>query len=195
MIVKIQDKSRIPGISQLGLRFFQLILRSFLLISLLSSCIPSGPYPQMVPTAPSQNPTPEPSAATPLPGRPSYAPGELVDYVVQTGDTLPGLAGHFNTTIAEIRVANPIIPKDVTTLPPGMPMKIPIYFLSLWGSPFKILPDDLFVNGPAQVGFDTVGFVNSQPGWFKDFHDVAAGVDRTGGDPVLGFPSPASGTD
>jgi LasA protease len=42
------------------------------------------------------------------------------------GDTLPALAAHFNTSVEKIRAANPEIPPIVTTLPPGMPMKIPI---------------------------------------------------------------------
>ncbi len=109
-----------------------------------------------------------------------YAPGELVDYQAQSGDTLPALAAHFNTTIAEIRAANPEIPDDATTMPPGMPMKIPIYYLPLWGTPFKILPDSLYVNGPAVVGFDTVRFVAGQPGWLKDFRQYAGGAMRNG---------------
>ena len=94
-----------------------------------------------------------------FPSRPRYAPGELVDYIAQTGDTLPGLAVRFNTTVDEILAANSFIPQDATTMPPGMPMKIPIYYLPLWGSPYQILPDSLFVNGPAQVGFDIEKFV------------------------------------
>src|SRR4030042_3693325 len=64
---------------------------------------------------------------TPLPTRPQYPPGELVDYSAQTGDTLVGIARHFNTTVEEILSANSFIPTDATTMPPGMPMKIPIY--------------------------------------------------------------------
>lgn len=122
--------------------------------------------------------------ATPLPTRPAYSPGELVDYVAQTGDTLPALAAHFNTTVAEIRQANPIIPPDAATMPPGMPMKIPIYYAPLWGSPFKILPDSLFVNGPSQVDFNAVDFVNVQPGWLKDYVGYVAGANRRGGEIV-----------
>jgi murein DD-endopeptidase MepM/ murein hydrolase activator NlpD len=114
-------------------------------------------------------PSPTAIRITPLPTRPNYQPGELVDYTAQTGDTLPALAVRFNTTEREIRENNPVIPKDVTTLPPGFPMKIPIYYRSLWGSPYQILPDWLFINGPAERDFDTVAFVNSQPGWFKTF--------------------------
>jgi murein DD-endopeptidase MepM/ murein hydrolase activator NlpD len=121
---------------------------------------------------------------TPLATRPVYEPGTLVDYAAQPGDTLPALAAHFNTTEAEIRQANPVLPAVVTTLPPGMPMKIPIYYVALWGNSFQILPDALFVDGPAQTGFDTVAFVNSKPGWLKNYTTFAGEKNRTGGEVV-----------
>jgi hypothetical protein len=102
---------------------------------------------------------------TPLPTRPQYTPGTLVEYTVQTGDNVAALASHFNTTPAEILEANPIIPAVTTTLPPGLPLQIPIYYEPIWSSPYQILPDERFVNGPAAVGFDVRAFVNSQPGW------------------------------
>lgn len=114
--------------------------------------------------------------------RPDYSPGELVEYEAQTGDTLPALAAHFNTTVEEIRGANPVLPEEVTTLPPGLPMQIPIYYKSLWGSPYQILPDSLFINGPAQVDFNIVEFVDSQPGWFKDYSQYAGDRNRRGGE-------------
>ncbi|MHC1784626.1 MAG: LysM peptidoglycan-binding domain-containing protein [Anaerolineaceae bacterium] len=120
--------------------------------------------------------------STPIPTRPAYQPGQLVDYTAQTGDTLPALASHFNTTVEEIRETNPIIPSEATTMPPGLPMKIPIYFESLWGSPYQIIPDSLFINGPAQIGFDPVEFVNNQPGWFKNYSEFAGTSDRKGGE-------------
>lgn len=122
--------------------------------------------------------------ATPLPQRPTYEPGQLVSYSVQAGDTLPALAVHFNTTVEEIREANPIIPDRVTTLPPGMPMEIPIYYRAFWGTPFRILPDSLFVNGPAQIGFDTQAFVDEHPGWLKDYRDYVAEENRSGAEIV-----------
>jgi murein DD-endopeptidase MepM/ murein hydrolase activator NlpD len=109
-----------------------------------------------------------------LPTRPAYEPGTLVEYFAQTGDTLPGLAGRFNTTVADIHAANPIIPPDVTTLPAGLPMEIPIYYRAFWGSPYQIIPDGFFVNGPAQIEFDTAAFVASGDGWFSSFNDSAA---------------------
>lgn len=114
-----------------------------------------------------------------MPQRPVYAPGELVDYTAQTGDTLPSLAVRFNTSVDEIRQANPIIPESATSMPPGMPMKIPIYYLPFWGSSYQILPDSLFVNGPAQVGFDTAKFIAGQPGWLKGYTEYAADENRS----------------
>ena len=111
---------------------------------------------------------------TPFPERPRHAPGELVEYVAQGGDTLPLLALRFNTTVEEILQANQFIPASATTMPPGMPMQIPIYYLPLWGTPYRILPDSLFVNGPAQVGFDTAAFVAGQPGWLNGYREYAA---------------------
>lgn len=116
--------------------------------------------------------------------RPNYSPGELVDYKVQSGDTLPSLAAHFNSTEQEIRAANSILPDQLTTLPPGLPLKIPIYFRSLWGSSFQIIPDDAFVYGPRDVGFDAVSYVQQQPGWFKYHQEYAASQWLTGGEIV-----------
>ncbi len=121
---------------------------------------------------------------TPSPTRPVYKPGELVDYTVQTGDTLPALAARFNTTVAEIMEANPIIPQSATTMPPGMPMKIPIYYVPFWGSAYQIIPDSLFVNGPAQVNFNTVEFVSQHSGWLKDYQDYAGSATRSGAEIV-----------
>lgn len=128
--------------------------------------------------SPTEIPTlPEP---TPFPTRPEYTPGELVDYTAQTGDLLPALAARFNTTVDEILAANPFIPSTATTMPPGMPMRIPIYYKPLWGTSYQIIPDGLYVNGPSQVGFDTEAFVASQPGWLKNYVSFAGGKNRTG---------------
>jgi LasA protease len=123
-------------------------------------------------------------AQTPLPTRKTNEPGELVDYTAQTGDSLPALAARFNTTVDEILEANPQIPRDATTMPPGMPMKIPIYFLALWASPFQIIPDHAFVNGPTTVGFNTSAFVESQPGWLKSYRVYAGDKWRNGAEVV-----------
>jgi LasA protease len=152
------------------------------ILLVISACVPA---PRTIPTA-----KPSPSflasatriASTPVPTRASYNPGTLVEYLAQSGDTLPALAAHFNSTVQEIRSANPILPQDVTTLPPGLPMKMPIYYQSLWGSSYKIIPDQEFIFGPSQKKFNTVSFVNSQPGWLKNYEEFVGGRQRKGGE-------------
>ncbi len=125
-----------------------------LVLAILASCTPIQPAIPFVINTPEPTLTPEPEITrTPIPTRPVYAPATIVDYIAQPGDTLPALADHFNTTPDEILEANPLINKEITTLAAGLEMKIPIYYRALWGSQFQIIPDSLFVNGPAQVGF------------------------------------------
>lgn len=126
----------------------------------------SSPQPGFPTPTHTEVPTP-----TPLPTRPIYKAGELVSYIAQTGDTLRGLAGHFNTSVEEIFEANPIIPQSATTLPPGLPMEIPIYYRTFWGTPYQILPDSYYINGPMAIGFDTSAFVAQNPGWLKYFNE------------------------
>lgn len=159
--------------------FDRLLLFLVLTGGILTACQPQQPSPLLVKLTP-ETPTPEAWLPTPMPTRPLYQPGEIVDYTAQSGDTLPALAAHFNTTEAEIREANPVLPKHVTTLPAGLPMKIPIYYKSLWGSSFQIMPDNLFVNGPDQIGFNITDFVNAHPGWLKNHREYSGGKWRTG---------------
>jgi LasA protease len=121
---------------------------------------------------------------TPLPMRTTYKPGELVDYTAQSGDTLPALAARFNTSVEEILQANAHIPHDATTMPAAMPMKIPIYYLALWTSPYQIIPDNAFVDGPTAIGFNTAAFVSSTSGWLKNYEVYAGGKWRSGADMV-----------
>jgi LasA protease len=157
---------------------------TFLVNSLIfTSCIHQAADPG-ISTTPLQNHAGAASfpgtTQTPLPTRTTYSPGELVDYTAQTGDALPALASRFNTTLDEILQANPQIPRDATTMPPGLPMKIPIYYAALWASPFKIIPDHAFVDSPTSIGFNTAAFVQSQPGWLKNYRVYASGEWRSG---------------
>src|SRR5512143_1959361 len=93
------------------------LLNCLLIAAVIVSCAPVSSAPSLADMIPPIPPTPMPA---PTSGRPNYAPGELVHYTAQSGDTLPALAKRFNTTEEEIRTANPIIPMDATTMPPGM---------------------------------------------------------------------------
>ncbi len=166
--------------------------KNMLLIALLSTFMSACVSSPITTEIPIQSGTPVPTetldldinqpnvTTTPLPSRPAYLPGELVDYIAQTGDTLPAIAAHFNTTVQEILLANTFIPASATTMPPGMPMKIPIYYQPFWGSQYQILPDSLFINGPALIGFDTVAFVAEHPGWLNGYFEYAFDGNRTG---------------
>jgi len=154
-------------------------------VAMLAACAaPKSASP--TPVSPASKPVfPTPAAIfTPVSTRPAYGPGELVDYTAQTGDTLPALAAHFNTTEAEIRAVNPIIPQNASSMPPGMPMKIPIYYEPLWGTQYQIIPDSLFVNGPAQSDFDLPAFINAQPGWLKSYTEQLSDGPHSGADIV-----------
>ena len=155
---------------------------SVLLVALwLAACLPMATPAIPLSRVPTANlPSTIENQQLSVPTRPVYNPGELVDYIAQTGDTLPALAAHFNTSEAEIRAANLILPADATTLPPGLPMKIPIYYAPFWGSSYQILPDSLFINGPAQVGFDAQTFVAGKLGWLNGALEYAAGANRSG---------------
>ncbi len=152
-----------------------------LIAMLLSSCVPRQPNNAIENMITPLAPTPVPAPAS---GRPQFGPGELVDYTAQNGDSLPALAARFNTTTEEILAANPIIPRDATTMPVGLPMKIPIYYLPLWGTEYQSIPDHAFVNGPYQIGFNTSAFVATTDGWLKDYRVYAGGRNRSGAEMV-----------
>lgn len=98
-------------------------------------------------------------------------PGELVEYLVQSGDTLPAIAAHFNTTTDEILQVNPEIPREMTTLPPGLPLTIPAYLLPLASSPFQVIPDSEVIYSPSAVDFDIAGEIEARPGFLNSMGD------------------------
>ncbi len=132
------------------------------------------------PTVPSGRPTP-----TPIPTRAPLPQGTLVEYTVQPGDSLTALAARFHTTPDAIRAANPGVSLGLTTLPPGLTLRVPYYYMPTWGSAFQILPDPLFVYGPAVPDLDLEAWVAQYPGWLKDYVGYAADQERTGVDMLL----------
>jgi LasA protease len=169
-------------------KFFRPSFHRFIVISmgaifLLNACIPAATEGSLQETPTVEQPAKEVSV-TPLPTREAFDPGELVDYTVQDGDTVVALAARFNTTVQEIQENNTVLPQTTSTLPPGLPLKIPIYYMPFWGSPYQILPDYLFVNGPAQIAFDTLDFVEKSDGWLKSYRIYAYGDWRTGAELV-----------
>jgi LasA protease len=160
------------------------LINLLLILSMLSACAPQPQMDQgdLIETSEAEQMIEVEPELTPVATRPVYEPGELVDYTVQTGDTVESLAAHFNTTAEEIRKENEVLPATTSTLPPGLPLKIPIYYQALWGSSYQIMPDCLFPNGPAQSEFDVVEYVNNQPGWFKYYTAYTGSKTRQGGE-------------
>lgn len=144
----------------------------------------AAPAPLVLTATPSPAAVLLPEAATPLPTRIAFAPGERIPYLAQSGDTLPAVASHFNTTVDEILAANPNVPADVTTLPPGYPMQIPAYFQPLTGSPFHIVPDSEVVNGPGAIGFDVRQEIERRTGFIAGLSDYAYRRERPAWDVV-----------
>ncbi len=127
---------------------------------------------------------PQEAAATALPKRNPHPPGEIFDYIAQSGDTLPALAAHFNTSEDEIRATNPDIPAAITTFPPGFPLRIPTYYVPLTGPTFKILPDSEVVYSPSAVSFDVESAVRNQPGYLAQMESFAYKRQRKSWDVV-----------
>lgn len=141
----------------------------------LAACTPAELAVAPATDQPAPSPTP---AATSLPTREPHPPGELVDYRAQSGDTLPAIAAHFNTSVGEILSANPGIAASVTTLPPGYPMQVPAYYLPMTGSPFQILPDSEVINGPSAADFDLQREITRRTGFIAGLSDYAYRIDR-----------------
>lgn len=117
-------------------------------------------------------------AQTPLPTRSAHPPGQLLPYQALSGDTLEALAVRFNTSIDEIRQSNPQLPAQVTTLPSGYTLQIPAYYLPFTGTPFQILPDSEFINGPTAIGFEVEDELRRKPGYLSDTSDYAYRLER-----------------
>ncbi|MEL7644904.1 MAG: LysM peptidoglycan-binding domain-containing M23 family metallopeptidase [Anaerolineaceae bacterium] len=141
----------------------------FLLAIVLFTSACTEVRPTYILSAAQQTEEAEQPTSTPFPARPVYAPGTLVDYTAQSGDTLLLLSARFGATVQEILWANPEIPESTATMPPGFPMKMPIYYKPLWGTSYQIIPDSAFVYGPDLMGFDLREYVESSPGWYKQY--------------------------
>ena len=74
--------------------------------------------------APTQTPEPEAPAPTPTPEPEPEAPGPL-EYVVQEGDTVAGIATFFGVDYFDLLAVNSLTEEDATLLQPGDVLVIP----------------------------------------------------------------------
>jgi LasA protease len=162
----------IVGDTHLEMKIRDIFLLVLSIALLLTACSPVNDPSQQVSIFPSATTI---AQGTPQPTATQHTPGDLVDYLVQSGDTLPVLAIRFGTTVDDILKTNPMIPQDVTTLPPGLPMQIPAYFLPLLGPSFQILPDSEVINGPSAVDFKLEDEVRRRAGYLSNLTNYVEG--------------------
>ena len=130
-----------------------------LALLVLSGCVPQASALASTPTASS---TAAPTAIPAATVRP--IPDGYVEYLTQSGDTLPAVAGHFSVSPAAI------IPED--TLPatgiidPGTRLLVPDV-LAETTSPALLFPDSALVFSPHAVGFDVQAFADKQGGYLS----------------------------
>jgi LasA protease len=120
--------------------------------------------------------TPTPNATPP--DRPDPTRSQI--YVVQTGDTLSGIADAFGCTVDEVAAANGIAPD---ALWPGQRLTIPVG-ASQFGPALKLLPDSELVFGPAYIHFHAAEFVSEQGGYLAGYTEEVEGRTRTGAEIV-----------
>lgn len=145
---------------------FQIFLAVVLFSAVTLSGCASSEQPPTQTAGPGSDEQPLPTATTT-----AQVPGVIVDYIALSGDTLEAIAAHFNTTEKEIEELNPNLPTGLTTMPSGLPIKIPAYLLPLTGSDLQILPDSEVVNGPSARGFYTSDEIRRRPGFLGEMTD------------------------
>jgi LysM repeat protein len=157
-------------------------LRGALIVSLLvslSACsrpVEIAPLPTDVPSsappvsAALVSPSPDPTRAAPAP---STEP-----YIVQSGDTLGGIALEYSTTPETIAALNGM--DDVASIGVGQVLSVPIGGIEPVGPATKIAPDSEVVYGPSAAGFDVADFVSRTGGYLRSYTEEVEGETLTG---------------
>jgi LasA protease len=147
----------------------------------VSACRPE-PVATVFPPSPAATGSPTDSewTATALPTRQMSEPGQIIEYAVQSGDTLEAVASHFNTSVEDIRKNNPDLAEKTTTLVPGRILKVPLYLEPFTGTPFQMLPDSEVVASPSMSGFPIQRFVGNSSGYLKTYNEYGFGASLAG---------------
>ena len=164
-IVIASPRAALPTIE--SAKALTLTLISRLVLPPAESALPTAPAaagPELQPAAPAALPTA-------VPVRTRWEFGELLPYVVQSGDTLPALAARFNQTTDAILKANPALAVFQSTLPPGRAINIPASYAPLLGSAFHMLPDSavVYAEAPGNLAEQLQNF----DGWVAHRHEPA----------------------
>lgn len=158
-----------------------------ILAILITACSPAPPtmaqsaVPLPTHAIPTEERSPSTLAATPFPTRTRWEFGEVLPYVVQSGDTLAAIAAHFNALPETIRINNKDFNFDqFTTLPPGQPLIIPAYYAPLMGTPYHIIPDSELVASAGQHMFALKATLLEYNGFLSRYSEYAEEKTRPG---------------
>ncbi|MBL8163554.1 MAG: LysM peptidoglycan-binding domain-containing protein [Anaerolineae bacterium] len=99
---------------------------------------------------------------------------EPQEYVVQSGDTLSGIAAQFGISLDVLIAANALINPDVLSV--GQVINLPEVPRALTPA-FQILPDSRLVKGPGSSAFSTAAFVGQLNGYIRLASDTVDDVN------------------
>jgi len=97
-----------------------------------------------------------------------------VQYVVQAGDSLGGIALQYDISIETLMEANNIA--DPNLLDVGITLNIPAPNPLGEAPSFKVIPDSELVHGPASIYFDLGSFIDGQNGYLETYEQDVNGV-------------------
>jgi LysM repeat protein len=163
---------------------------------LLAGCVKPAPnthpwllntgtsIPAILGTVPETLPTQRPANVpylTPTPDNPHPIPTlrtQILQYTVQSGDTLASIALAYQLDAATLAAANQLSVND--WLQVGQVLTLPIPQPTLSPSTFKIIPDSELVYGPMSANLDVAAFIQSQGGLLSRYSEEVDGVVWTG---------------
>lgn len=93
-------------------------------------------------------------------------------YVVQSGDTLSGIAARLGCDLDALVKANRIT--DPNTLQVGQRLEVPSTQIET-GPDIRLLPNSEFVNSPAYIDFDTGAFCARKGGYLAEYYEMVDG--------------------
>jgi LasA protease len=120
------------------------------------------------------SPVPEVIANLPTPNPTRSVSDSAVarEYVVQSGDTLSGIAAAYNISLETLMSLNALIDPNVLTVGQVIVLPAPPDNQTV---DFKIIPDSRLVRAPGSAAFDIVTFVSQQPGYIRVAMDEVDG--------------------
>ncbi len=132
---------------------------------------PTPNQPTAIPIQPTPNPTVQPTRA-------------VIEYTIQAGDTLSGLAFLYGIDLPELLALNAGL-TETTPLIIGQRLYLPATPAQMTPN-MKLIPDSELVNSPAARGFDVAAYVKYQPGFIRVYSEEVSGRYLSGAE-IIAF--------